>query len=134
MMDYEQIFQATPKIQASAPGRVNLLGEHTDYNDGFVLPTAIPQQTRVAIGLSPDNAHHFYSAELTDRIDVNPADAAPRGFASYIYGYIRVLEQAGYAIPPLNLFVTSAVPIGSGLSSSAALEVATLRGLRSLFA
>ena len=130
-MDFQQIFKATPDVEASAPGRVNLLGEHTDYNDGFVLPTAIPQHTRVSIGYSADDRHHFYSAELAERIALNPTEAT-QGFASYIAGCIRVLEAAGYSIPLLNLFVTSSVPIGSGLSSSAALEVATLRGLRSL--
>jgi galactokinase len=132
MMDYTQIFGAAPAVEARAPGRVNLLGEHTDYNDGFVLPTAIPQHTTVAIGFSPDDHHHFYSAELEERVDLDPAGANPQGFARYVNGCIRVLETAGHEIPPLNIFVTSSVPIGSGLSSSAALEVATLRGLRSL--
>lgn len=131
-MDYAQIFNASPEVEASAPGRVNLLGEHTDYNDGFVLPTAIPQQTTVYIGHSLDNDHHFYSANLKERVDLDSTESVPPGFARYIDGCIRVLEQAGYLIPPLNLFVTSSVPIGAGLSSSAALEVATLRGLRSL--
>jgi galactokinase len=132
-MDYKQIFNAAPEVEASAPGRVNLLGEHTDYNDGFVLPTAIPQQTTVAIGLSPNERHHFYSVELEEWVDVDPLQSAPPGFGRYIDGCIRVLNQAGHPIPPVNVFVTSSVPIGSGLSSSAALEVATLRGLRSLF-
>ncbi|HEY9658818.1 MAG TPA: galactokinase [Allocoleopsis sp.] len=131
-MGYLQIFNAAPDVHASAPGRVNLLGEHTDYNDGFVLPTAIPQQTTVYIGHSPNDRHHFYSAELEEWVDVSSDDATPQGFASYLYGCLQVVEQAGYAIPPLNVFVTSSVPIGSGLSSSAALEVAMLRGLRSL--
>jgi galactokinase len=131
-MGYVQIFNAAPEVKASAPGRVNLLGEHTDYNDGFVLPTAIPQQTTVEIGSSPNDRHHFYSSELEAWVDVAPAGETPQGFASYIYGCIRMVEAAGYPVPPLNIFVTSSVPIGSGLSSSAALEVATLRGLRSL--
>ncbi|MBL1178208.1 galactokinase [Pantanalinema sp. GBBB05] len=131
-MDFQQIFHTVPDVQASAPGRVNLLGEHTDYNDGFVLPTAIPQQTTVYIGYSPDQYHHFYSVELAELIAVHPTESIPQGFASYINGCIRVLEQTGYIIPPVNLLVTSSVPIGAGLSSSAALEVATLRGLRSL--
>lgn len=131
-MNFQQIFNAAPEVETSAPGRVNLLGEHTDYNDGFVLPTAIPQQTTVLIGLSPNDRHQFYSAELEELADVTPGESTPSGFARYIYGCICVLEEAGYSVPPLNLFVTSSVPIGSGLSSSAALEVATLRGLRSL--
>lgn len=129
---FQQIFNAAPQTQASAPGRVNLLGEHTDYNDGFVLPTAIPQHTTVYLGFSPNDRHHFYSAELEEWVHLADSESTPTGFGSYVLGCIRVLEQIGHTIPPLNIFVTSAVPIGSGLSSSAALEVATLRGLRSL--
>jgi galactokinase len=131
-MTFQQIFNAAPQVKASAPGRVNLLGEHTDYNDGFVLPTAIPQQTTVSLGFSPDEQHHFYSAELDAQVSLTSADPTPTGFASYLLGCIRVLEQIGVKIPLLNVFVTSMVPIGAGLSSSAALEVAMLRGLRSL--
>jgi galactokinase len=131
-MNFEQVFNASPKVQASAPGRVNLLGEHTDYNDGFVLPTAIPQHTTVSIGPSPNDRHHFYSLELEEQIDIRLDDPTPQGFSSYVYGCFKVLTEAGYTLPPLNVLITSSVPIGSGLSSSAALEVATLRSLRSL--
>ena len=131
-MNFQQIFHKLPEVKASAPGRVNLLGEHTDYNDGFVLPTAIPQHTTVLLGFSNDDRHHFYSAQLNEHLAISPAASIPQGFGRYIYGCIQVLEAVGFIIPPLNLFVTSEVPIGAGLSSSAALEVATLRGLRSL--
>jgi galactokinase len=120
--------------QASAPGRVNLLGEHTDYNDGYVLLIAIPQQTTVQLTLSADRLHHFYSQAFPEQVSLTSTDPVPRGFASYLYGCIRVLEQQDISIPPLNVHVTSSVPIGAGLSSSAALEVAMLRGLRSLLA
>jgi len=133
MIDFQQIFGASPETEASAPGRVNLLGEHTDYNDGFVLPTAIPQRTTVQLGLSKDGQHHFYSVELDERVSISEGHHTPPGFASYIFGCVRLLEREGHTVPPVNLYVTSSVPIGSGLSSSAALEVATLRGLRSLF-
>jgi len=132
MIDFQQIFGASPETEASAPGRVNLLGEHTDYNDGFVLPTAIPQRTTVQLGVSQDGQHHFYSVELDERVSISEGNHTPSGFASYIFGCVRLLEREGNTVPPLNLHVTSSVPIGSGLSSSAALEVATLRGLRSL--
>jgi galactokinase len=132
MTDFQQIFNAVPEVEVSAPGRVNLLGEHTDYNDGFVLPTAIPQQTQVFIGYSRDHNHHLYSANLDAWANITPTEVTSTGFARYIDGCIRVLEQASYLVPPINIFVTSSVPIGSGLSSSAALEVATLRGLRLL--
>jgi galactokinase len=132
MMDFQQIFGASPETEASAPGRVNLLGEHTDYNDGFVLPTAIPQQTTVQLGVSKDVQHHFYSVELDERVTISEGHHTPSGFAGYVFGCVRLLEQEGHTVPPMNVHVTSSVPIGSGLSSSAALEVATLRGLRSL--
>lgn len=131
-MNFQEVFNAEPQTQAQAPGRVNLLGEHTDYNDGFVLPTAIEQHTIVNLGFSPDANHHFYSQDLAAQVSIAPTDPTPEGFASYVIGCIRVLEKLGHPIPSLNMFVTSTVPIGSGLSSSAALEVAMLRALRSL--
>lgn len=131
-MDFQTIFKTPPEAEATAPGRVNLLGEHTDYNEGFVLPTAIPQQTIVQLGRSSHHQHHFYSEDLNQHIHLNPTEPAPEGFASYIAGCLHVLEAEGVTIPPLNGFIHSSVPIGAGLSSSAALEVALLRGLRSL--
>lgn len=131
-MDFQQIFGTKPEAQATAPGRVNLLGEHTDYNDGFVLPIAIFQRTKVALGFSPDSQHHFYSQELAEMVNVASGSRTPEGFASYIFGCIQLLAKQGHKIPPVNLYVTSTVPIGVGLSSSAALEVATLKGLRNL--
>jgi galactokinase len=131
-MNFTQIFNTTSQVCAHAPGRVNLLGEHTDYNDGFVLPTAIPQQTMVELGFSADNRHHFCSQSLQERVDWTTHDPIPSGFAAYVIGCIRMVEQTGITVPPLNALITSSVPIGSGLSSSAALEVAMLRGLRSL--
>ncbi|NEU76544.1 galactokinase [Hassallia byssoidea VB512170] len=131
-MDFQQIFGQLPQNQASAPGRVNLLGEHTDYNDGFVLPTAIPQSTTVQVGFSTDGQHHFYSEDLDEKVSISENNNTPSGFASYIFGCIEVLKSAPNTIPPLNLYVKSSVPMGSGLSSSAALEVAILRALRQL--
>ncbi|BAY17722.1 galactokinase [Anabaenopsis circularis NIES-21] len=131
-MDFLQIFGTLSVTQANAPGRVNLLGEHTDYNDGFVLPTAIPQHTTVQLSFSDDGQHHFYSANLQEHVSILDIHHSPSGFASYIFGCIEILKQAGYTIPSLNVYVQSSVPIGSGLSSSAALEVATLRAIRQL--
>ncbi|MDZ8239754.1 MAG: galactokinase [Nostoc sp. ChiQUE01a] len=131
-MDFQQIFGKPPETQATAPGRVNLLGEHTDYNDGFVLPTAIPQSTTVQMGFSSDRQHHFYSENLNEQVAILDINHTPSGFASYIFGCIEVLQKAGYSIPSLCVYVTSSVPMGSGLSSSAALEVATLRAARQL--
>ncbi|PSB52846.1 galactokinase [filamentous cyanobacterium Phorm 6] len=131
-MNFQRVFGTLPKTQASAPGRVNLLGEHTDYNEGFVLPTAIPQRTTVQIGPSSDDRHHFYSAEYDELINFSDDDTIPQTFVTYICGCLRLVEKEGYKIPPINLYITSNVPIGAGLSSSAALEIATLRGIRAL--
>ena len=131
-MSFADIFGTEPALVASAPGRVNLLGEHTDYNDGFVLPAAIPQKTTVA--LRPNRGAEFvvHAADLASESrferDTPPGDH----FASYVYGCIRGAMALGAQVPYLDIHVHSDVPMGVGLSSSAALEVAMLRALREL--
>ncbi|WP_036164785.1 galactokinase [Massilia sp. 9096] len=133
MTSPETFFGGAPEALASAPGRVNLLGEHTDYNDGFMLPVATPQRTSVALARSHDDNHHFYSGTLDGNVTfAAKGGSAPQGFGSYIEGCIRLVEATGVEVPPLRVFVTTNLPVGSGLSSSAALEVATLRALRQL--
>jgi len=133
MPEFRDIFGYDPQAAAEAPGRVNLLGEHTDYNDGFVLPTTIPQTCRVELALSRNRSHHFYSAELNQLVKYHEGDKTPTGFARYVLGCIRMLRKMGHVLTPVVLAIRSDVPIGAGLSSSAALEVAVLRGLRKLF-
>lgn len=135
MADFEAAFHSAPAESAEAPGRVNLLGEHTDYSCGFVLPAAIAQTTRVSLALSPDNDFHIHSAELgmAQSIVAGAADAAP-GFSRYVYGCVQVLRARGHVVPPVLMDIESTVPIGIGLSSSAALEVAVLRAFRKLLA
>jgi galactokinase len=129
----ETFFGGAPEALAAAPGRVNLLGEHTDYNDGFMLPVATPQQTEVALARSIDDQHHLYSDTLDGNVTFAArGGSAPQGFGSYIEGCIRLVEAMGVAIPPLRFYVSTNLPVGAGLSSSAALEVATLRALRQL--
>lgn len=117
---------------AEAPGRVNLLGEHTDYNDGYVLPVAIAQTTRVTMRRSTDDHCRLHAATLGESarftLDTPPAEQ----FARYVYGCLVEARAAGIDVPPLVIEVDSTVPMGVGLSSSAALEVATLRALRAL--
>ncbi len=134
MISMDDYFRGAPAALASAPGRVNLLGEHTDYNEGFMLPTATPQRTEVALALSPDQHHHVYSATLDRQVRFPRGGPAPPGFARYMEGCIRMLEERALTVPPLRAYVRSAVPVGAGLSSSAALELATLRALRRLLA
>jgi galactokinase len=132
--DVAAFFGGRPFVEASAPGRVNLLGEHTDYNDGFMLPIATPQRTSVRIARHAGTRFRFYSATLGSELEFPVNDEAPDGFARYIFGCIRMLEEHGAAVPPLMVHVDSDLPLGTGLSSSAALEVATLRALRRLLA
>jgi galactokinase len=132
---FQQTFGRSPEVVAAAPGRVNLLGEHTDYNGGFVLPATLPLQTEVAVGRSPDGKFHLASHELQPRaatIEFGHDDPVPQGFAQYVVGCFRLLAEAGYRLEPCRVAVESEVPIGTGLSSSAALEVAVLRALRAM--
>lgn len=117
---------------ADAPGRVNLLGEHTDYNDGFVLPVAIAQRTRVAMWRNGTDRFNLHAAELGQSVSFG-FDAPPaEHFASYVFGCLALARAERADVPGLDIEVHSEVPIGVGLSSSAALEVATLRCLRTL--
>jgi galactokinase len=135
MATFAEVFGYEPEATGTAPGRVNMLGEHTDYNDGFVLPAAIPQSTTVEIAPSRTgdiDLHSVSECEPGAVVSYRPGEAAPQGFARYIDGCLRALLERGMQVPPVALLIRSAVPIGAGLSSSAALEVATLRALRSL--
>jgi galactokinase len=127
---FHSVFGVAPDARASAPGRVNLLGDHTDYNGGFVLPSPIPQQTTVEVGFGTED-DEVYSADLQEKIRFARSDAL-RDFAKYVGGCLRVLESNGVAVPALRLAVRSDVPLRAGLSSSAALEVATLRAVDAL--
>jgi galactokinase len=130
--EFERVFQTWPQAEAQAPGRVNLLGEHTDYNDGFVLPIAIPQHTRVSMRRGTSGGFRLHAAELGRTVHFSFEQPPEEHFASYVYGCLRLVADEGLEVPPLDIHVASEVPIGVGLSSSAALEVATLRCLREL--
>ncbi len=132
------LFGREPDVQSAAFGRVNLIGEHTDYNDGFVLPTSIPQSTAVALARRDDQVVRAWSADRSvgAKLDTYELrhESVTRGWLDYVQGITQAVERAGYTIGGFDLAVRSTVPLGSGLSSSAALEVALLRGLRQLFA
>jgi galactokinase len=120
-------------VCAEAPGRVNLLGEHTDYNEGFVLPIAIAQHTRVTMRPNAGERFVLRAAELQQETSFALGSPPAEHFGSYVYGCLMLAQQrSGKAIEPLDIDVQSHVPMGVGLSSSAALEVATLRCLRAL--
>jgi galactokinase len=137
MRAFADVFGQEPEATGAAPGRVNMLGEHTDYNDGFVLPAAIPQTTTVEIARSRTGAFALHSTSAAERaaiVSYRPGDVAPDGFARYIDACVQALHERGIEVPPFAALIRSTVPIGAGLSSSAALEVALLRALRGLLA
>jgi galactokinase len=124
---FSDLFGAVPRIFA-APGRVNLIGEHTDYNDGFVMPAAIEFHTWVACSARSDRKVAVHSEEWKQKaeFDLDDADAAPRHhWLDYVRGVAIQLERAGHKLLGANLLIYSDVPMGAGLSSSAALEVAS---------
>jgi galactokinase len=131
---FAEVFGHESEARASAPGRVNLLGEHTDYNDGYVLPSAIPQCTTVELAVSRSGRFEFHAADLAEHVVYRPGEEAPGGFARYLFGCVEMLREQGHAIEPFAVLVRSDVPIGAGLSSSDALKGATLRALRARFA
>lgn len=129
------VFGRPPEALARAPGRVNLLGEHTDYNDGYVLPTAIGLHTEVALARRDDGRVRVESETLQERGEYRLGqETRVGGFVDYVAGVTRALVEHGHAIEGFDALVRSSVPVGSGLSSSAALEVAMLRALRVRFA
>jgi len=130
---YRQCFNADPAFIARAPGRVNLLGEHVDYNDGFVLPVAINRAVWVAFSPSNTDQTTIVAADLPDEVLFAPQNlpaktradgAALPNWARYPAGMMWALTHAGHATPAMNAVFTSDVPSGAGLSSSAALEMA----------
>ena len=128
---YRERFGAAPRWLAVAPGRVNLIGEHTDYNGGYVLPLAIDRHVAIAAGPAKGESGgarlRAYSAAVDTAVDIPLAGVlapAEPGWANYLRGVVGGFAQRGLLPPPADLAIVSEVPLGGGLSSSAALEVA----------
>lgn len=131
---FRKTFRAWPEI-CRAPGRVNLIGEHTDYNDGFVLPCAIGFSTQAAIAARSDQKLVLQSTEFDEpyEFDLSNLPRKPLGmWCDYVLGVAVVLQKAGNRVAGANLLVHGEVPIGAGLSSSAAIEVASALAFLSL--
>jgi galactokinase len=137
LASFTHAYGAAPAQVVRAPGRVNLIGEHTDYNGGFVLPCAIDYQTLVAISPRDDGLLRVVAADYRDagdefRVDapITPRPDAP--WANYVRGVVQMLRLRGVALMGAELAIAGDVPQGAGLSSSASLEVAVLQALNAL--
>ncbi|MFI8914258.1 galactokinase [Streptomyces sp. NPDC053513] len=135
--DFEALYGAAPDGLWAAPGRVNLIGEYTDFNDGFVLPLALPHTTVAAVSRRDDGVLRLHSADVDGGIVQLDADAleplSGGGWAAYPAGVVWALREAGHPVAGADVHLTSTVPTGAGLSSSAALEVVTALALNDLF-
>lgn len=129
---FKQYFGQAPTHIAAAPGRVNLIGEHTDYNNGFVMPMALESHCVVAVAPSPTGKHRFCGS-LGDQIyEIAVEDALKTGdpfWSNYVRGVLANLDRRGVKVGPVDMLIDSNVPRGGGLSSSAALEVAVCTAL-----
>ena len=133
-MSLETIFDLPVQVSAQAPGRVNLMGEHTDYNNGFVLPTILPHQTMIQIA-TDDRAPgevEIFSEQFQQRITCKVEQPIPDDWSAYILACLQQLQKHQISIPGLKIWIKSTVPIGAGVASSAALEVAFLKAMRDL--
>jgi galactokinase len=133
---FSLLFHQRPQIFASAPGRINIIGEHTDYNNGYVLPAAIHLRTCFLGALRRDTrvqiwADDFQQKDTFDLDAISPSEEYR--WANYIKGIFWVLKQDGHRLGGVDAMVWGEVPLESGLSSSAALEVSVIKGLSSLF-
>jgi galactokinase len=136
MRSFEHLYGAAPEVTARAPGRVNLIGEHTDYNDGFVLPVAIPLYTEIQLRRRSDRRVRAWSTAYPDDAPIEfDMDVSTRAgdWADYVRAIVSVTRETGVTAGA-DIRIDSRVPLGSGLSSSAALLVAAARALRDAFA
>ena len=134
---FEQQFQCQPEVVCRAPGRVNLIGDHTDYNQGFVLPAAIDVGTTIAASLGEGNQVCVMAMDYTDEIDNFALDNITFSYDSmwrnYVRGTLACLKQHFEGIAGVNMVVTGNVPQGAGLSSSASFEIAILKAIAVLY-
>ena len=118
-----------------SPGRVNILGEHTDYNEGFVLPAAIDKSIYIAISKRADDIINLYAVDFDEAItaDIKNVQKSTTQWPNYILGVVDQLQKKGFSLTGFNVVIDGDVPIGAGLSSSAAVECATIFALNNIF-
>jgi galactokinase len=131
---FKELYQGEPVVVRS-PGRVNLIGEHTDYNSGFVLPAAIDKEIIFALAPNGGNTCRLHTVDLDDQLEVPLDQIQPseKGWANYLLGVVDQLQQRGYAVQGFDCVYGGNIPIGAGLSSSAAVECGMAYGLNHIF-
>ncbi len=134
---FKASFGFMPVATVKAPGRVNLIGEHTDYNDGFVLPAAINYYTYIAFAPTDNRQLHLVAYNFNNESVIVDLDAVQQhngdeSWPNYVRGVVQELRKKGFTLAGGNLYIAGDVPAGAGLSSSASLEVALIRALLSL--
>ncbi|MGW5458676.1 galactokinase [Streptomyces sp. NPDC003996] len=134
---FAELYGAEPEGVWAAPGRVNLIGEHTDYNDGFVMPFALPHRAIAAVSRRTDGVLRLHSADVEGGVrELRLDDLAPQGddeWTAYPAGVVWALREAGHGVTGADVHLSSTVPTGAGLSSSAALEVVIALALNDLY-
>ncbi|MGV9394229.1 galactokinase [Streptomyces olivaceus] len=134
---FRELYGAEPEGVWAAPGRVNLIGEHTDYNDGFVMPFALPHTAVAAVSRRDDGILRLHSADIAaGPVELRVADLAPgadKAWTAYPSGVVWALREAGHELTGADVHLASTVPSGAGLSSSAALEVVVALALNDLY-
>ncbi|MGV9620305.1 galactokinase [Streptomyces tendae] len=134
---FRELYGADPEGVWAAPGRVNLIGEHTDYNDGFVMPFALPHQAVAAVSRRGDGVLRLHSADIdAGPVELRVADltsGSDKSWTAYPSGVVWALREAGHELTGADVHLASTVPSGAGLSSSAALEVVVALALNDLY-
>ncbi|WP_432170029.1 galactokinase [Streptomyces sp. 1222.5] len=134
---FTELYGTAPEGVWAAPGRVNLIGEHTDYNDGFVMPFALPHQAVAAVSRRDDGLLRLHSADVAGGVAELRLDGLAPGsdsaWTAYPAGVVWALREAGHEVTGADVHLSSTVPTGAGLSSSAALEVVIALALDDLY-
>lgn len=131
---FKKIFSAEP-IVVRSPGRINLIGEHTDYNDGFVLPASVDKYIYAGINKRADQEIHLYSMQFNEecKASLNALSIPKQHWAKYILGVVAQLQKNSFPLAGFNFVFGGDIPMGAGMSSSAALEIATIFALNEIF-
>lgn len=134
IFDEFQLRFGEPTLGVRSPGRINLIGEHTDYNQGFVLPAAISKSVEIAVSQRFDHEWRLHATSFGETFFVAQQNIKPTGtWATYVLGVVDQLIKSGFPLTGCNMVVSGDIPVGAGLSSSAAVECATVYALNELF-